>query len=277
MTSINFNAALIKALNLDEKHYMYKLKIKISRLEQSTSGIRRSTSKFIDATPHYASELPLFELANLRNIQIANLANFGLYPKTPEEIVDMFNSVVKKESVEMPESQKDALAAVLFTNWMWRVKDSDLVPASLQKYAIDLDSCAGKGKLRTKKMKTLSDEELKEVHEIGIWPRDKLSVTLQRKVDEFLRKWLDKVAIALSGTVENFITQYKPKQTVFSKKGLWKLGTWGTPMHSGGRSKATTDALCLPAGCPIGTQDSQVFNAAIRIEDKDKGKEISLN
>lgn len=48
-------------------------------------------------------------------------------------------------------------------------------------------------------------------------------------------------------------------------------------MHSGGRSKVVTDALCLPAGCPIGMQDSQVFNAAIRILDGNKGKETSLH
>jgi hypothetical protein len=273
MRPIKLNDAFIQALNHDEKHYMFKLKIKISRQEQSRSGMRRKSSNFIDLTQHQASKLPLFQMSNLRNIQIANLVNVGLYSKTPEEIISIFNDV----SSDMSESQKDALAAIFFTNWMWRVKDSDLVPVRLQKYAIDLDSCAGKGILRVTQLKILSDDESLNVREHGIWPRSSHTKTALDKVDSFLNQWLNKIVVAMSGSLEHYITQYKSKQTVFTRRSLWKLGTWGTPMHSGGRSKVVRDALCLPAGCPIGMQDSQVFNAAIRILDGNKGKETSLH
>jgi hypothetical protein len=123
----------------------------------------------------------------------------------------------------------------------------------------------------------LSIAESLKVRNHGIWPRSSHTKTALDKVDSFLNQWLNKIVVAMSGSLEDFLSQYKSKQTVFTKRGLWKLGSWGTPMHSGGRSKVVTDALCLPAGCPISMQDSQVFNAAVRILDRNKGKESSLH
>ena len=274
--SILFNSDLIKTVQLDEKDLADNLNFTISKNRQSRTGIRRG-GNFVDASDLNASSKPHYDMANLRNLVVANIETVGHRSLTALEFAEIYERVIEEQNLD--DAQKDALAAILCMDLQWRIRDVSPEPVRVKFAAVDLDSCAAQGTFLSdfrKKNSNINDQEVEALHRWGLWQSAEVVVDACDRqnvlngllqIRTFLRFWTQKIIIAIAGSDENFKTSYMPMCTTFSREDIFtRPGKWMTAMKARYRKKKSH---WLPAGDKAFA--GSVLQVAIRFGNRKEG------